>query len=134
MNRKSIYWLGFGSGLVIGAILFQLLSLGEVEPSLELPAIEEAASRYGYQLVKENESAWIVEEKVVHSLYIPDGMTKESIADWLVSSGIIDSREDFLNELASRQDSAIVPGYYEIAEAVSLTEMVEMLTTREAER
>jgi len=133
LNRKSIYWLGFGSGLVIGAILIQLMSLGSAEQPLELSTIEEEAARYGYRLVKENESAWIVEEKVVHSLYIPEDMTNESIADWLVSSGLLDSREEFLDELARRPDLSILPGYYEIAKPIGLDELIEILTSQHAE-
>jgi len=68
MNRKSIYWIGLGSGLIIGAMLVQLLSLGAEEPAMDLPAIEEAAARHGYRLVRDDESAWIVEEKIVHSI------------------------------------------------------------------
>jgi len=133
LNRKSIYWLGFGSGLVIGAILIQLMSLGSAEQPLEFSTVEEEAARYGYRLVKENESAWIVEEKVVHSLYIPEDMTNESIADWLVSSGLLDSREEFLDELARRPDLSILPGYYEIAKPIGLDELIEILTSQHAE-
>jgi len=133
MNRKSIYWFGLGSGLIIGAMLVQLLSLGAEEPAMDLPAIEEAAARHGYRLVRDDESAWIVEEKIVRSFYIPEGMSDEAVADWLAASGLIDSREDFLAELALRPEPSILPGYYEFAEPVGLAELVEQLTTRSSE-
>lgn len=129
MNRTSIYWLGLGSGLIIGAILIQLMSLGESMEPLDLTTIEEAAARNGYRLVKEDESAWIVEEKIIHSIYIPADMTDESIADWFASAGLIDSREAFLDALASTPGTAIIPGFYEIASPISAMDLVELLTT-----
>lgn len=129
MKSRSVYWLGLGSGLIIGAILMQLMSSAGTPQPIDPAALEEAAARYGYRLVGENEGVQIVQEGVIRAIYISPDMTIEQVAGLLTESGLVASSDIFLNEMAKLSESVqISPGYYEFSDQPAVAELVKTLT------
>jgi|GEM_PF-1231713 len=128
---KHIYWLGLGSGMIIGAILVQLMTYTTTNPkSIDRSDLEEAAARYGYRLVNEHEVVQLVNEETVHTIYILPDMTLDQIAELLTASRLIDQPEEILRVIERMPEPInIMPGYYEVTGSPSIGDLVEMLIT-----
>ena len=96
MNKKSIYWLGLGSGLIAGAVLIRLLTFGAGPETLDEAALQEAAVRYGYRLVSEHEKITIAYDRTIRSIYISPEMNLAEIAELLTQAKLLDEQEPFL--------------------------------------
>lgn len=132
MNKKSIYWLGLGSGLIAGAVLIRLLTFGAGPETLDEAALQEAAVRYGYRLVSEHEKITIAYDRTIRSIYISPEMNLAEIAELLTQAKLLDEQEPFLTAAADLPDErSIQPGYYEFANDPTLDELLDVLTSGE---
>ncbi|GFR37700.1 hypothetical protein PRECH8_09960 [Insulibacter thermoxylanivorax] len=130
MNKKSIYWLGLGSGLITGALLIRLLTFGASPEMLDEAALQEAAARYGYRLVSEYEKITIAYDRTIRSIYIPPEMNLEEIAELLTQAKLLDAQEAFLTAAADLPDErSIQPGYYEFMNDPTFAELLDVLTS-----
>jgi len=128
-NHRAYYWLGLGSGLIIGALLMQLMTFRSPYDGLDRSELEQAAARHGYRLVRENETVQLDDDRSLRAIYVMPGMSLEQIADLLASAKLIDRPELFLQAVDQWPDAVrIRSGYHVFRGAPTIAELIEQLT------
>lgn len=151
-SRKS-YLYGLGTGLIVGAVVLQLATIGEETARAPAPSVENqlteqqlaaAADRFGYVL-KRADVAWYSEEEVaakvaeaeaeggaprkIYAFTIASGSELRTIADLLYELGLVDDYNGFLREMDARGLSGKVRAkHYRFDEVPTMDVLIEELT------
>ena len=160
LNHRYFYY-GLGLGLVIGSLLLQLFSVlpaadglpkaGESGEHISDEAtLKEAASRFGYQLVKAEENTYTAEEverirqqaqqeaneasaaqvQEKRTFVITPGMSSEKVGEILSDLRLIENKEQFMQLMSERGlHKKIRTGTYTFTGSPTVDEIIERITT-----
>lgn len=154
MLKNKLFLNGLGTGLIIGAILLQLMisvseaenkPLPESEPPLkqevnDLDALKETAKELGYQLYTQEEMDKLLKAakeetykqssvKIIKAFVIPSGSAASEVANMLLDLKLIADKQSFEDALSQKQlNSKIQPGYYQFEGTPKLAEVIKKIT------
>ena len=137
--RHAQFFLGFGFGLAVAAVLMLAGASKDATPSKA--EVEALARSYG-MVYKEEVLPFLdtgsepetsqplseEEEVPVVQVYIPKGSAAEKIARILVEEGVIQDSQAFLERVKERRVSVkLEAGYFELAPNLTIDEVIDML-------
>lgn len=131
LNKKTYYFLGLGSGLIIGALLISLMTAGQPPPPIDQAQLQDAAERHGFRLVDENsEVRFGGGQTVVHAVYIHSHMSLEEISEMFASMQLLEDQETFLAAMyaANEEERTLKLGYHEFYDLPTVEQLVQAIT------
>lgn len=140
--RHAQFFLGFGFGLAVAAVLMLAGASKDATPSKA--EVEALARSYGMVYKEEvlpfyddarpeaetspSTPEFAEPEVQVIQVYIPKGSAAEKIARILVEEGVIQDSQAFLERVKERRVSVkLEAGYFELAPNLTIDEVIDML-------
>lgn len=144
MLKNRRYLLGLGTGLIVGALLLQIMNLGVVttppipsDNQQALPADwKTMAVQQGYEVMTTQEknellskAAAKMEASSKFSIYIAQGMNSTDVANLLVKVGAVKNAAEFQKKLdESGLTKKIQVGVHSFSSNMSIQDIIRLLT------
>lgn len=154
MAARKSFLLGLGIGLIVTALILRLAEIGEPQlppqspqaVDISIEALREAAEQQGYVLYAADETLYSEEElqsklkevsskekeavKVV-AFTISSGTELSTISAMLYDLGLVDDRQQFVQEMEDRGlASKVQAKYYRFDKPPTMDALITELTTR----